>query len=66
MYKKTFTYDAPAEHDAEVCINKFEADAAEYIIGLTVTDIGGIVVYKNANGDEVAMFDYELLTGHVY
>jgi len=60
-----FQYDAPAVYVAEECINKFEADAAEHIAGLTRQDIGGVIIYSGADGEEAASFDYELLSGYV-
>jgi len=62
---RTFVYCAPEVYDAAECINEFEADAAEYIVETKRRDIGGIMLYHNANGLEVARFDYELLSGHV-
>jgi hypothetical protein len=43
----------------------FERDAAEHLVGLRADDVGAVICYMDANGEEAAWFDYENFVGSV-
>ena len=50
----------------EFFTEQFEREAAEHLQGLVREDVGGVICYYDAEGEEAAYFDYENLVGSVY
>jgi len=42
---------------------QFEHDAAEHVAGLTATDVGGVIIYRDSTGQERVLFDYDNAVG---
>jgi hypothetical protein len=62
-------YTANAHGDADSCdyyIALFEQQASAHLEGLRAEDVGGVVIYLDAEGLEAAYFDYENLVGSIY
>lgn len=61
-------HDAGMEWDeaSTMFIARFEAEAAEYLKGTRAEDVGAVICYYDANGEEAAYFDYENMWGNVY
>lgn len=45
---------------------EFEQSAAGYLEGLQREDVGAVLLYLTAEGEEAAYFDYENMVGSVY
>lgn len=61
-------YDADTHGDedsAEFYTARFELEAADDLVGLRADDVGGIILYYDANDEEAAFFDYENLVGNI-
>ena len=43
----------------------FEHEAAQHIAHLQRNDVGGVILYCDSNGNELAFFDYDNLVGSV-
>lgn len=61
----THKYDYTKFEDCFASTLQFEADTAEHLVGLQREDVGGVVVWMDANGDEQAWYDYENYVGSV-
>lgn len=61
----THRYDYTQFEDCFASIAVFEADAAEHLAGLQREDVGGVVLWTHADGDEQAWYDYEYYVGSV-
>lgn len=62
-------YNANTHGTADSCeyyTQIFERDAAEHLEGLDAYNVGGVVVYRDAERRELAWFDYENLVGSVH
>ena len=62
----THTYDYTKFDYCYDSVAQFERDAADYLEGTTADDVGAVVLYYDANGNEVAYYDYENYVGSVY
>lgn len=72
MNKLTHDYNAQyaaqqhADNDySEYYTELFEHEAAEYVAHLQRNDVGGVVLYCDSNGKQLAFFDYDNLVGSV-
>lgn len=69
-----YTHDYYAEYTAQQHANNdsvdyytelFEHQAAQHVAHLQRNDVGGVILYCDHNGNELAYFDYENLVGSV-
>jgi len=66
-YMSLYERDAHGEEDfREFYTEQFEREAADALKGLTADDVGGVILYYDAEGKEAAYFDYENLVGSIY
>ena len=62
LYAKGVDWSERAVH----WTREFEQAAAGYLQGLDREDVGAVIVYRTAEGEEAAYFDYENMVGSVY
>ena len=62
----THTYDYTKFEDCYDSVAAFELDTATVLAGCRGEDVGAVILYYDANGDEVAYYDYENFVGSVY
>jgi hypothetical protein len=73
-YQADYTTEAEALYDNDVdndviveqLVARFELEFATELQGLQREDVGAVMLYTDANGEEAAFFDYELYVGSIY
>lgn len=64
---KVLTHDFQDQqfNDCYDSVAVFETKAAQYLTGLKREDVGAVMLYLDAQGQEAAWFDYENFVGSV-
>jgi hypothetical protein len=62
---KLYNNDVDNDDIVEQLIAKFESEFAQQLQGLEREDVGAVMLYNDAQGEEQAFFDYELYVGSV-
>jgi hypothetical protein len=63
---KLYNNDVDNDDIVEQLLAKFELEFTVQLAGLVREDVGAVVLYNDAEGEEQAFFDYELYVGSVY
>jgi len=67
MMAKVLTHNLQ-NRDFDSCYDSvavFETEAAQHLVGLKRQDVGAVMLYLDAQGQEAAWFDYENFVGSV-